>query len=170
MTSNSEKMACCGHQNTPSRIQTSPTLLAWHYTTDEKFRLIKNERLLRPAYIGVVAPERPVVWFSTNQFFEPSAVKARLVDGKRQALTLREMYDLGGGIVRLGCPPHRLKHGPDLRKSAKMPGAVWNALVIAGRRMKADPAEWWGHVGTMRLDEVTVEVMSPDLKWTSSCS
>lgn len=143
------------------------TPFAWHYTTGEKFQLIKNERLLRPAYLGVLPPERPVLWFSTNPVFEPTAMKARLIDGKRQALTLRELYDLAHGIVRFGCPLHKLKHGPDLRKSAKIQGTVWSALANAGKRVGADPAEWWGHVGTMQLDEVVVEVMNADLTWTS---
>lgn len=155
--------------NAPARAQIKrQSPFAWHYTTGEKFQLIKNERLLRPAYLGVVAPERPVLWFSTNPFFEPTAMKARLIDGKRQALTLRELYDLAHGIVRFGCPLHMLKHGPDLRKSAKIQGTVWNALASAAKRMGADPAEWWGHVGTMQLDGVVVEVMNADLKWTSS--
>jgi hypothetical protein len=144
------------------------TPFAWHYTTGEKFQLIKNERLLRPAYLGVVPPERPVLWFSTNPVFEPTAMKARLIDGKRQALTLRELYDLAHGVVRFGCPLHKLKHGPDLRKSAKIQGTVWNALASSAKRVGADPTEWWGHVGPMQLDEVVVEVMNADLKWTSS--
>jgi hypothetical protein len=167
MTSSSDKTACSADQKPPSRIRSPRTLFAWHYTTGNKFQLIKNERLLRPSGIGVFAPERPVLWFSTNPVFEPSAMKTRLVNGKRQALTLHQLYDLGGGIVRFGCPLHRLKHGPDLRKSAKMSGAIWNALVSAGKRMGGDSAEWWGYVGTMLLDEVVVEVMGHDLKWTS---
>lgn len=142
-------------------------IIAWHYTTGEKFELIQKDGVLSPAHIGVVAPERPVIWFSTNPVFETTAAKAIVVDGVRHMLTLREMYDRAGGIVRLGCHISRLKSGADLRKAAKMQPAMWSVLARVGKRMGASSAEWWGYVGALRLDEAVVERMSDDLTWYS---
>lgn len=141
--------------------------IAWHYTTGQKFELIQKDGVLRPAHIGVVAPERPLIWFSTDPVFEPTAAKAIVVNGVRHMLTLREMYDRAGGIVRLGCRINRLKGGADLRKAAKMQPAMWSVLASIGRRMGASSAEWWGYVGALRLDEVIVEMMNDDLTWPS---
>lgn len=143
------------------------TSVAWHYTTSQKIALIQKDGALRPAHIGVVAPERPVIWFSTNSVFEPTAAKALVVDGVRRMLTLREMYDLAGGIVRLGCCINRLKGGADLCKSAKMQPAMWDVLVSVSRQVGASPGKWWGYVGALMLDDVTVEMMNDDLTWSS---
>ncbi|OEZ83366.1 hypothetical protein JAB6_29430 [Janthinobacterium sp. HH104] len=143
------------------------TSIAWHYTTGQKFALIQKNGVLRPAHIGVLASERPVIWFSTNPVFEPTAAKAFVVDGVRRMLTVREMYDLAGGVVRLGCRISRLKSGADLRKAAKMQPAIWNVLASVGKRLGASPAEWWGYVGALMLDDVTVEMMNDDLTWSS---
>jgi hypothetical protein len=142
-------------------------IIAWHYTTGEKFELIQKDGMLRPAHIGVFAPERPVIWFSTNPVFEPTAAKAIVVDGVRHMLTLREMYDRAGGIVRLGCRISRLKSGADLRKAARMQPAIWNVLASVGKRMGASSADWWGYVGALTLTEVVVERMNDDLAWPS---
>lgn len=143
------------------------TLLAWHYTTGKKFELIKNDRVLRPANIGFFPGELPMLWFSTNQVFELSALAVRVEDGLYRDLSLREMFDLEGGVVRLGYPLKWLKSGDELRIAARMRPEMWRALASAGKRMGANPSDWWGYVGALMLDEVAVEVMNADLTWSS---
>lgn len=142
-------------------------MLAWHYTTAQKYKLIKESGLLLPATIGVLPPERPILWFSTHPKYEPTALKP-LGDGRGniiRLLTMEELYAMAGGLVRFGCPVTSLKHGEDLRKTAKMSSIMWRRLQKSGRNQKANPCDWWGHVGSMTLDEVTVQVMDAEMTW-----
>ena len=144
-------------------------MIAWHYTTGDKYELIKNSGVLLPADIGVKLPERPILWFSTHPKFEPTAMKPLVnAQGPIRMLTLEELRDMAGGLVRFGCPVTRLKFGENLRKEAKMQSIVWRGLVKRALKVKASQGDWWGHVGSMSLDEVTVEVMNDHKAWVSN--
>lgn len=145
-------------------------MIAWHYTTGQKYQLIKETGLLLPADIGIEPPELPILWFSTHPRYEPSAMKP-LGDTQGnfvRMLTLEEMHKMAGGLVRFGCPISRLKCGENLRKSAKMQSIWWRRLAKKAADMKANPSDWWGHVGSMKLDEVTVQVMDAQMIWRSA--
>lgn len=142
-------------------------MIAYHYTTVEKFHLIKRCGLLLPADIGVCAPELPILWFSTHPRYEPSALKP-LGDeygNVIRILNVRELHKLGGGLVRFGIPTSRLKRGEELRKSAKMSATIWRKLEKVGKKMKANPFDWLGHVGSMPLEHVTIEIMDDNMVW-----
>jgi hypothetical protein len=141
-------------------------MIAWHYTTGEKYELIKKSGLLLPAESGVEPPERPILWFSTHPKFEPTAMKPLAsAQGIIRMLTLEELRDMAGGLVRFGCPVTQLKFGENLRREAKMQSIVWRALAKRGAKVKASQGDWWGHVGSMALAEVTVEVMNDHKTW-----
>lgn len=145
-------------------------MIAWHYTTAQKYQLIQQSRLLLPAHIGVAYPERPILWFSTNQAYEPTALKPLSDDRGNiiRMLSVKELYDMAGGLVRLGCSVRALKQGDNLRKASRMPLTIWKHLQQTGKRQKANPADWWGHIGTMPLEEVTVEIMDTNMVWRSA--
>ena len=50
--------------------------LVWHYTTGDYFELIFESRTLCTTDAGIAPGERPAVWFSKDQFWEPTAQKA----------------------------------------------------------------------------------------------
>ncbi|CBJ36681.1 conserved protein of unknown function [Ralstonia solanacearum CMR15] len=142
-------------------------MIAWHYTTGHKYELIKQTGILLPADIGVEPPEQPILWFSTHPRYEPSAMKP--LGGSNgnvlRMLTLDEMRELGGGLYRFGYSLAELKCGENLRKAAKMSSIWWRRLVRGAANLKADPADWWGHVGSLSLSEVTVETMDDNKRW-----
>ena len=142
-------------------------MIAWHYTTAQKYHLIKQSGLLLPAHIGVVPPELPILWFSTHPQYEPTARKpvgdayGRII----RLLTVQEMHKFAGGLVRFGISTSALKRGEELRKAAKMSSTVWRQLEKTGKKMKANPTDWLGHVGSIALEEVTVELMDANMVW-----
>lgn len=86
----------------------------WHYTTCDRVDRIRAEGFLRPAVAFVPDHEAPVVWFSSNQDFEITALKrGRGPDGKLKALTLEEMAQRSGGLARFGLPHRRPSLGRD---------------------------------------------------------
>lgn len=142
-------------------------MIAYHYTTAQKYHLIKQSGLLLPADIGIRPPELPILWFSTHSKYEPSALKP-LGDeygNVVRMLTVKELHELGGGLVRFGIPTAVLKRGEELRKAAKMSGTVWRKLEKFGKKMKANPFDWLGHVGSMSLEHVSIETMDDNMVW-----
>lgn len=79
----------------------------WHYTTGQKFMsivesgAIYTEAKTTPIQIqGMV----DVVWFSTNQKWEPTSAKGIIDEktGHNRSATRGEMIRLAGGLVRFG--------------------------------------------------------------------
>ena len=142
-------------------------MISWHYTTGDKYKLIKKSGLLLPADIGIRAPECPILWFSTHPKFEPTAMKPirNLAGDFIRMLTLEELREMAGGLVRFGCPVRRLKFGENLRREAKMKAKIWSSLAKAATKVNASQSDWWGHVGTMEIGDLTVELMSNRMKW-----
>lgn len=151
-----------------SNDSTDLIMMAWHYTTGQKYELIKQTGILLPADIGVEPPEQPILWFSTHPRYEPSAMKplADANGGIIRRLTLDEMREMADGLYRFGYPIGQLKCGENLRKAVKMSSIWWRRLAKKGAsNLKAEPADWWGHVGSLSLSEVTVEKMDANKQW-----
>jgi len=141
-------------------------MISWHYTTGDKYELIKKSGLLLPSDIGVSEPERPILWFSTHPKFEPTAMKPlHGAQGFIRMLTLEELREMAGGLVRFHCPVRRLKFGENLRKEAKMKSKIWRGLAKAAIKVNANENDWWGHVGNMEIADLKVELMSNRMTW-----
>jgi len=89
----------------------SDSPIRWHYTIGDRLEGILVAGELRPATAGVPAGEKPCVWFSVNQDWEPTANKlGKDGFGVLQALTKEETHELGGGLVRIGVSPSTAPH------------------------------------------------------------
>jgi len=133
--------------------------LAWHYTVGARLVAILESESLKPATAGIGAGERPVVWFSLNQTFEPTAAKG-IVDartGERRTATIDEMEQIGGGLFRFGIEPRKLLNHDRLRRAARINSETWRALVAAARRFGSDPNDWFGHVGAISIYELVLQ-------------
>lgn len=141
-------------------------MLVWHYTTGQKFPFIVGCGFLLPSGIAASPPEKPILWFSANQYWEQTACKAWSEPGQPlRILSMQETFKLGGGLVRFGCHVKHLRTGEALRKGARMKSAVWSQLAVQGLREGARPAEWWGRTKRLAIDELAVEVMTDEMKW-----
>ena len=135
---------------------------AYHYTTLDRAHLILMSGELLPATALVPDGERPVVWFSRQRTWEPTASKA-LRDprtGLQRTLTFPEMVKFG--IARFRVDTSILMPWPELRAASGMTEAVAVALARAGRKQGANPRDWYGHVGALPLSNVeAVEYFGP---------
>ncbi|MFL9670471.1 hypothetical protein WIX39_026310 [Variovorax sp. AB1(2024)] len=135
-------------------------LLAWHYTIGALMPSIAAAGILKPATAGIPAHETPVVWFSTNQIYEPTASKGLIgKDGSRRWATLQEMQEFGGGLYRLGIEPNRLLTGAALRLRARINRAEWARLCASAKEAHANPNDWFGHIGPMPIDDLLIQFM-----------
>lgn len=142
--------------------------LAWHYTTGEKFILIVEDRVIRPASTGVKPPELPIVWFSLDQNFERTARKGLLTEaGQFRTASIQETQELGGGLVRFGLDAEILIpwRGGALRKASRMRYPTAKKLEAAGIQQGAQPFEWMGSLDPVPIDICVVEVLNDNAVW-----
>lgn len=132
-------------------------MIAWHYTTGEKFRLIIACGELRP--MAESSQDRAILWFSLNQQWEPTASKMRKnADGSLTPLTREQAYQLGNGLVRFGFPSARCIPWWMLGKKARIPFQTRVRLEYVGRKLGADPQEWCGVTHPISVDRLIIEV------------
>ena len=142
-----------------------PDVLAWHYTTGEKFKAIVASGYLMPTGILVKPPERPVLWFSLNQRFEPTARKGAIEGGALRTLSIEETRQHCGGLVRFGLSPRKLLTGDKLRTRAHIARPLWAGLCRVGIQQKADPALWLGCLDAVPVERLAVDVMNEAGEW-----
>lgn len=124
----------------------SGDLILWHYTTGQKFHSIWQDGLIVPATAGVPKREKPIVWFSSNQYWEQTAGKMlRMPDGTLAKLTMDQTRQHGGGLARIGVALETApRRWPALKRSSRMSPKMARALWAAGINDGADPTEWFG--------------------------
>jgi hypothetical protein len=141
--------------------------LVWHYTTGQKFELIAECGLLMPTEVGIAKNEKPVLWFSKNQSWEPTANKMRRSpDGKLIFLDQLGTAEHGGGLVRFGIKKNSVHHWHALIKAACIPETTVRSLEAAGIKQGAKPSDWCGTLKPVNVDECSaIEVLNQDGKW-----
>lgn len=133
---------------------TNPT--AWHYTTGHCAIQIVLSGLILPATECVPAREKPVVWFSLNQDWEPTATKG-IVDpltGLRRNATTEEMAHLANGLYRFGVLPSCLMSWTDLKSKTRINRKTALALARVAYEMGGNANHWMGTTTAVSLRHV----------------
>lgn len=128
---------------------TTPRL--WHYTIPQYLPPIIEAGGLLPATAGIAEGERPAVWFSANQRWEPTAAKMGL-------RTLDAMTERFGCMVRFGIAREAALPWRRLVPAVGMPESMRKALERAGRTLGASPDSWFGVIGSVPLADLAVEI------------
>lgn len=129
----------------------------YHYTVGPKLPLIAASRRLEPAGFGLALSrrEKPVLWFSENSQWEPTANKAMSSDGGRtfRRPSMRELRDT------LGLYRFRLDtRNPAALNTAGIKVFPWTRaglvahidptdvarMVKSGLELGSTPSHWWG--------------------------
>ena len=85
--------------------------IRWHYTTGARLTVILKTGMIEPATAGVIPPEKPVVWFTESDDWEPTANKMlRSEDGTIRSLSREETAHHAGGLVRIGVAQESAPH------------------------------------------------------------
>jgi hypothetical protein len=131
---------------------------AWHYTVGERFLTIEESGRLLPTDACIQPHERPVLWFSRNQLWEPTSRKAAFdKNGKFKPLTKQETSELGCGLVRYGYPAARLIDWNELAKRANIFYSHVKLLEKRGREQGANPMDWMGSFSSIEVSELILE-------------
>jgi hypothetical protein len=110
-----------------------------HYTTGLKLRSIITSGFIDPSTAHIEPVEKPVVWFSSSERWEPTATKVSVPGMPGQAMTAVAQ----NGLVRLTVPastaPHAFEELPEI---AGTPLETCMGLLLSGLRLGSDPTSW----------------------------
>lgn len=123
--------------------------LLWHYTTDRHLTEILRDGCLKPSTAHIAPHEKPITWFSTEQFWEPTVVKGwKQPDGAVVLLGMLGLLEHGVILVRIGVLPNAAPYTwPELRRLSGMPPKAAQGLLKVAKRWGAKAARWRGTFG-----------------------
>ena len=123
----------------PTSTGPDPPEIIYHYTTGLKLRTIINSGAIKPSTAHIEPNEKSVAWFSTQDQWEPTAMKVSIPGQQGQLLTAKAQ----AGLVRITVPasvaPHTFQ---DLPAVAGTSPAGFIGLLLAGLELGADPGTW----------------------------
>jgi hypothetical protein len=121
-------------------------LTKWHYTVGAKLTLILGDGMIKPATSGVPRGERPIVWFSTNQDWEPTADKSVMDEhGTLIHLDREKTAEMAGGLARISVAAETAPHDwQAIKELSGMTGWVAQGLYKTGIKKGSRPGDWWG--------------------------
>ena len=142
--------------------------ILWHYTTGQNLVSIFQDGLVRPATAGVPRTEKPIVWFSANQYWEQTASKmARMADGSFKCLSMQETGIHGKGLARIGVDRASAPYGwEELGKLSGMSRRTIQGLERAAVRNRAKPQEWFGAFDPIPKSKWVAVEYFKDGEWT----
>ncbi len=138
----------------------------YHYTVGPKLELIQGTGALMPAGFGLALSkrEKPVLWWSANPQWEPTAGKVMSLDGGKTFFRpdLPELH-ARVGVYRFVLPEQEPTQGklypwPDIARVAHIDAREIPGMVKAGVQQGSRPVDWWGTLlpeplrPTLRLD------------------
>jgi hypothetical protein len=140
-------------------------MIVWHYTTRQCAMLIFESTVLKPADAYLTKGEKPILWFSKNQYWEKTANKAWVQGTQSRLLTMEEMREKGGGLFRFGIEQEKTINWPRLGAMAQMPSKIRKALEAQGIRQGGHFHDWCGLLEPVSIFECVGMVMNDNLEW-----
>jgi len=120
-----------------------PGAVAYHYTIGRTLRGIVRDGHIKPAVAGVPKGERPTVWFTVRDTFEPTACKLLMApDGRTRSLSVEETAEVGGGLFRIGVSASELKTWDQWVRESGVSQLMLMGLVLSARKQGSEPGEW----------------------------
>jgi len=141
-------------------------MMLWHYTTGEKLIAILEDGLIKPTSCRIDPGERAAVWFSANQWWEPTASKTLEHNGTLRALSMSETAYCGNGLVRFGVAAETAPVSwRQFRTLSGISPETYRNLARAGKKHGADPRQWYASFEPVPRDKwLAIEVLQND-KW-----
>lgn len=132
-------------------------MIVWHYTTDECARGILASGTIEPARTYVIPPERPAVWLSQEQYWEPTAAKGvAQAFGSPKTATFAEM--VAAGLVRFGFEDVGFIRWRQMHGRLRIPRKKMRGLAAVAIEQEGNPNRWRAKLGGLSMaDCVAVE-------------
>ena len=139
--------------------------MLWYYTTRNNLSDILAAGQISPVATGVPRKEKPSVWFSANQEWDPAAnLPWQDPDGSTVRLSKDQTFVMGGGLARIGIAPETAPCDWKTFKqqsgiSSKAAKELYNAAVRSGSR----PGQWFASFENVPKSKwLTIEILEND--------
>ncbi|MGE4337828.1 MAG: hypothetical protein AB7E55_17870 [Pigmentiphaga sp.] len=132
----------------------------WHYAPAVYLPKIALSGSLQPSNAGGSETETPLLWFSANQSWEPTATKMiRSLNGAAVQLT-RKQQEETLGLVRFGLPANdpRFLTWRAACLEARIGRDERRAMERRGVKLGAEPAHWFAIERAVSLSELHLQV------------
>lgn len=128
--------------------------MVWHYTAWAHLPAIVKAGMLRPGNVAATH-ELPMLWFSANQQWEPTATKMMTVGGGVVQLTFKEQV-IHFGCVRFGlaATDPRLLKWKDACAVAGTLRDERRTMERVGKRKGGNPEQWFATSTNISLSEL----------------
>jgi hypothetical protein len=134
--------------------------MLYHYTVGIRLRQILESGFLEPARAGVPANERPILWLTRKETWEPTANKAAVDEkGRVRSLSTAETEKLCGGLFRIGIADNvrGIHDFPRITRESHQYPAMTRALVKTAKEVGSQPeTDWFGTFFPVPLENFLV--------------
>lgn len=163
----SSAVQTAGTVKTSFKRETKKVKMIWHYTIGESFAAIRRDGLILPADECIAMGELPIVWFSKEQFWEPTVTKAPLLsDGTSEVLGMDGLFKHGILLIRIGVDSATAPYTwSEMKESSGMPPQIARGLASVGRRQGANPSRWRGTFEAVSSDKWKAVEFFTGLDW-----
>ena len=148
------------NETSARRVAATQSQQLWHYTVGHKLPLIRESNALRPNGARIAPNERPVLWFSSDPVYEPTAIKlVQMPDqGRLHRPSVRELHELIG-VFRFAIDraDPRLDNWPTVQRKARISPAGVASMIRAGVEVGAKPMNWFGAFQEIPLADLQFE-------------
>jgi len=133
--------------------------MVWHYAPWAHLPAMVESGALRGSN-AAAAGELPMLWFSANQLWEPTATKMVVNHtGALVSLTFKQQAERFGCIrFGLAADDPRLLNWKDACTAASTPLETRQVLEKVGKKKGGNPAHWFGTDATIPLTELHFQV------------
>lgn len=132
----------------------------WHYTAGHKLPLIREAGALRPNGAKIAPRERPVLWFSAEPVYEPTAIKLVQMLGCAQPRrpNMGELHEMIGVFrFAIGRDDLRIHPWQTVHRLARISPAGVASMLRAGVEIGARPTNWFGILKEVALGDLKFE-------------
>lgn len=141
-------------------ITTAAAPSLWHYTAGHKLPSILESGALRPNGAKIAPNERPVVWFSADAVYEPTAIKLVQMPGQANLRrpSVAELHEMVG-VFRFAIERKdaRLAAWPAIHRKARISATGVANMLRAGLEIGAKPMNWFGALEDIPLADLRFE-------------
>ena len=143
--------------------------MRWHYTVGIKMRLIVQDGYLKPSNTNAPAGEKPGVYFTTRETFEPTAVPSRVNAVTREKWdfsSLEELAQWCDGLYRIGVSDDYPLH-PWLKlcRLARIGERYRRGLEKFARGVGSNPYTFWGTLRPVPIEDWAAVERFADGRW-----
>ena len=128
----------------------------YHYTVGIKLAGIIKADALMPAGVSAAPWEKPVLWFSRNPKWEPTATKILIANGQTFRPSVAELHERAG-LYRFVAANPRIYAWQIINRKAGVRLGDIKQMEKLGRKLGALPSDWFGTLAVMPLTELDFE-------------